>query len=157
MSHVTDIKIKGDFKVTNLSTLEAAARRCGMVLKRDQKTFQSYGHSRPPCTHAIGLTEEMKRRFAAVNNSHGGNYADYEIGVLSDKATQGEESFGLKCDFFGGGIEFAAGKNLDNLLMYYQAESVRKAAENEGYLYSDQMMPNGELVATVDTTVKLGY
>lgn len=146
MSHVATIEIE----VKDLDALAEAAKACGLVLNRGQKTYRWYGrwvndysaadaayrHDIKPedygkCEHAISVP---------------GNAKAYEIGVVR----KANGSFGLVWDFFAGGhglMEKCSidGKAAGKLVQEYSTAVAVKKAKQQGFAVQRKQLADGRV------------
>ena len=145
MSHVTKLEAKNaEDQIKDLIALEAACKRMGLEFFQNQTRFKTYPGQPNICLHAIGL--EGKKQATGT--------AGYEIGVVESSNFPG--TFSLAYDPYGGALDRVCGKGLSNLRMRYKAEACRREAEQQGDMYSETVLPDGRIVAEIDTTMRLG-
>lgn len=128
MSHVADMELH----IKDLEALARAAKRLGMELVLDKKTFKWYG------THVGDYP--LPAGFSAQDMGHcdhamrvTGNKGAYEIGVC--KRRDGEPGYQLLFDFFAGGFGLMEkiGDSGGLLKQAYALEVAKKQLIREGY------------------------
>jgi hypothetical protein len=158
MSHITELDAdKADQAIKDLHVLKKAAERCGLEFRENQTTFHSWAtdhggqlvgdHPLPEgrtaddvgrCQHAMGIPTAQQ----------GGDLDKYEIGVVESNKYPG--TYSLLYDFFGGALERHVGDKCEDLMMFYQMEAARAAAEEQGYTYNEEKLEDGTYTATVE-------
>jgi hypothetical protein len=168
MSHITLKEAdNADQQIRDIPALVRATLRCGGQFKEGQRHFHNWaddhngklvgdwplpkGYSldelQSRCRHAIGIVPPgSHQRQTRIGN--------YEIGVVESKQYPG--TFSLVYDFYGGTLDSQFGQGGEKLLMYYHAEALRSAAQKNGDVYSETILPDGTIVAEMDTTVRMG-
>lgn len=146
MSHITELEADtADQAVKDLSILKKAAERCGLEFRENQATFHSWtsgrgGQEPNKCKHALGL--------AAADGTNKLSFDRYEIGIVDSEKFPG--TFSLKYDPYGGALDKHVGKQCETLMMFYQMEAAKAAAEEQGYTYTEEQLADGTYVATVE-------
>ncbi len=146
MSHITELEADtADLAIKDLNILKKAAERCGLEFRENQTTFHSWTSDRGSqspniCKHALGLP--------AVAGKAKENFDRYEIGVVDSKKFPG--TFSLEYDPYGGALDKHVGENCEDLMMFYQMEAARAAAEEQGYTYIEEKLEDGTYTATVE-------
>jgi hypothetical protein len=169
MSHVIEQEPdNADQAIRDLFVLKKACERCGLEFREGQTTFHNWAtdHGKlvgdwplpegrtsedvGKCTHAIGIP---------VNQQAGaGAYANYEIGVVESQKFPG--TYSLMYDFWGGTLEGKVGKRCENLLMYYQVEAAKLAAQESGHEWVEESLPDGTVFGKAivpETKVGVGF
>jgi hypothetical protein len=139
MSHITKIEIE----IMDLGALRMACTRLDLGFHENQRTFKNYNRSAEgECDHAIGLLNNAKA---------------YEIGVARRENAPGYE---LKWDSFANGYGLVDGiydgahctstnRTADGALgllkQAYAAEAAMLAAQQQGYIATEQTLSDGSL------------
>ena len=151
MSHVLLI----DVEVRDLDALEVAARRCGLELRRGQRTFRWYGtwlndfhgadaayrHGVRPedygrCEHALVVPDDAKA---------------YEIGVVR---ALDRPAFLLVWDTWDGRLEPLVGAGGGRLKQQYAVATTRREAARRGHqVRGEVLLPDG----TIKLTIKVPF
>jgi len=105
LSHVIDMELGPDQLINDLCAAKGAAERCGMVFLEGHKTFKYWGRATKSCDHAIQL----------------GN--GREMGLVPAAGNPG--SWGISLDSMDR-------HRCDDMLMYYQMECAKLAAQANG-------------------------
>lgn len=150
MSHVTDLRLK----IHDLDALEEAAEKCGLELRRDQKTFawwgtfvgdsRDYGEMRPDsmgkCEHALRVKGD---------NPRNGSAGPWEIGIAKSKDGDG---YGLFYDTYGTAgsrLTAAVEQNANKLRREYAYAVAAKKAKatlgKKGWTLSREEMIGGTI------------
>jgi hypothetical protein len=127
MSHVVDIDLAEDERVTDLEAFKSAVQRANGQLHQGQTSFTYYRGQKDQCDHA-----------ATLDNGR-------QMGLVA----QGDGTFGIKCDSMDR-------HRVDNVLMFYQMECAKAAAEAVGDIYSETLLEDGTYLVECDTTVRMG-
>lgn len=131
MSHISRVKQQ----IADLDALKAAARRCGVEFRENQRTRKWYYASKAgECDHAIGIA---------------GNSNAYEIGVRR----QADGTYALDADFFAGGfgLEDRVGAGASNLVKFYHLEAAKIKARRLGFsIVQERELPNGVIFVDVE-------
>jgi hypothetical protein len=124
MSHVSTLAIQ----VSDVDAFEAACRECGVELRREQKTFKTYGGTRNPCDMAV----------VDVSNPNA-----YEIGLV--RTADGR--YEVKTDEWGrsGGLKEKVGENAGRLLQHYGISAAKRVAQKQGMHVHEQRLPDGRI------------
>lgn len=128
MSHVAEI----DLLINDLDALDAACKRIGMELRRDQKTWHWYGTSEGDigvCDHALAVV---------------GSQRAYEVGVrLNADASKGK--FSLLYDLYrgGNGLRDKVGEDCNKLKQAYATEVAIKQAKRQGFQVHESLKQDG--------------
>ena len=151
MSHVATVQVE----IKDLDCLEAAAKRCGLVFKRDQKEFKWYGRwmndyaeddaaykalgidpkDYGKCIHAIGIE---------------GDKSAYEIGIVNNP----KGGYALLWDFYAGGHGLMKHVHADSektrsgigkLQQAYAIEVAKKNARKQGFSVSEKQQKDGSI------------
>jgi hypothetical protein len=142
MSHITTKEAdNADQQIKDFIALRrAVARFPGAILHEGKTKFTAYGTEANRVNnvrHVIGVQDKR-----------------YEIGVFESQKFPGTMS--LAFDTYSGELEPIFGRGCENLLMFYHAEALRSVAQRNGDMYSEQVLPDGTIIAEMDTTVRLG-
>jgi len=157
MSHVVETEPDGpDQGIRDLYVLKKAAERCGLVFNEGQTHFRTWADDHNgrlvgdwplpegrtlddvgKCAHALSLPNAAK---SGVDS--------YEIGVVESKKHPG--TYSLMYDFWRGALEKKAGNWCEDLLMYYQMEAAKLAAEEQDHTYVEEQLADGTFVARVE-------
>ena len=152
MSHVMLI----DVVVRDLDALEVAAVRCGLELRRGQRTFRWYGrwmndfhatdaafrHGVPPesygtCEHALAIP---------------GDAHAYEVGLI--RAPDGR-GFRLLWDGWDRRLEPLIGASGGRLMQQYAVAATRREAARRGHqVRGEVILPDGTIRLTLKVPVK---
>lgn len=131
MSHLVTLRTQ----ISNLDCLNTACDKLGLDLKLGQKSFKSYGSSRPRCEHAISLRNPQA--------------TDYEIGVVKDG-----EIYTFQFDFYNqhDRLEKQVGPNCDLLTQRYAVEVATHEAMSKGF----EVFETREQDASITLQVSVG-
>jgi hypothetical protein len=140
MSHVVEVQLQ----VKDLDCLQAAAKRLGLVLNRNQTTYRWWGRSVGDYPIPEGFTAEdlgkCEHAVSLPNDDH-----NFEIGVCRQK---GAKHYTLLYDFFGyrgEAIEAKVGKACAKLKQAYAAEVAKKAAMKQGWAVREKVLEDGTI------------
>jgi hypothetical protein len=165
MSHVATIEIE----IKDLAALEAAAHDCGLVFKRNQKTYRWYGRSvgdypipagftaeeLGTCEHAIGFESDKGRPIEVDGEIVDFTCPPYEIGVVPRR--DGKPGYALLWDFFCGGfgLEAAVGVKAQKLVQRYAVQVAKRTAQKQGYACREAVKEDGTV--QLELTRRAGY
>ena len=156
MSHVEEIEPEvADQGIINLSILARAAARCELRLERDQQTYRWYGQHVGDYPMPAGRSEKDlgKCTHALV---HADGAEKYEVGVIPSLKHPG--TWTLVYDFWDSSLQPKIGKNAGKLLAFYQAETAKEIAWQNGYDNVQEIVnADGSIDIIVETTEQLGY
>ena len=143
MSHVATI----DVHITDLTALEQAAKRLGLELVRDQKTYRWWGHSVGDYPLPEGFGKDDLGKCEHAIRIPGDNRA-YEVGVVARR--DGKPGFTLMWDFYAGGygLEAKVGEGAKKLIQGYAVEKARIAAMRQGLRVHETRRADGAVVLT---------
>ena len=159
MSHVTEHEAdSADQAIKDLFIFKKAAERCGLEFREGQNTFHTWANDHGgrlvgdwplpegrtaedvgKCLHAVGIP---------AGERSGSDYDKYEIGIVESNKFPG--TYSLLYDFYGGSLEKRVGKKCEDLLMFYQMEAAKQAAEEQGHIYSETQLEDGTYTARVE-------
>lgn len=140
MSHIVTV----DLEITDLKSLEIAAKKIGLEFVRDSKKYKWYGVSvgdyplpKGFNTSDLGKCEHEIR--VPDNNSA------YSIGVVPRR--DGKAGYTLMYDFYNGGYGLmkVAGSKCSELLMRYTAEVTIKEMRKKGFRSTVKRKSDGTL------------
>lgn len=141
MSHVARIEIE----IRDLATLDAACKRIGCTLVRDQTTYRWFGRHVGDYPLPEGFTVEDLGKCTHAIRVPG---ASYEVGVTPRR--DGRPGWTLLWDFWtSGGLEHALGTGGRKLVQAYGVEAATRAARRQGYSVSETTQPDGSIVLKV--------
>ena len=131
MSHVATVELE----VRDLDALAEAAKRCGLELVRDQKTYRWYGGQQNPCDHTIRIPDARE----------GKRLGAYEVGVI--RRTDGRPGYVLEYDPWAGGkgLEELTGPKCGRLKQAYGVAVATQQARRQGFAVREQPLPNGSV------------
>lgn len=144
MSHLSDIS---GIEVRDLECLEAAAKQCGLELRRDQKTYKWFGRHVGDYPMPEGMTAaDLGKCDHAL--SVVGRPGAYEVGVVK----RPDGTLRLLWDFWDGGkgLEAAVGKDGGRLLQEYSAAVQMKQARRNGHRCTRTTLPDGRTLLTLE-------
>lgn len=158
MSHVVSL----DLEIHDLAALEAACKRIGLELRRNQKTYRWWGRSAGDyplpqgftadelgsCEHAIGIPNDTEtHRCYAPGASIGVGMIPgaYEVGVV--RRRDGRPGWTMLWDFYDGGygLEAVVGENCSKLKQAYGVEVAKRKAIQQGFRVQERKLPNGSV------------
>lgn len=149
MSHVATI----DLKIMDLDALEAAAKTCGLELRRGQKTYEWFGrwvkdyHAHDAAYKNGFDPNDYGKCDHAIINPTGGHGA-YEIGVVA----RDDGSYALIYDFWGtsGRVlkDKVGGNNCEGLAQEYSVNVATKQAKKQGLKVKRTMLEDGSIKLT---------
>jgi hypothetical protein len=140
MSHVISMKVK----INDLECLARAAKRCGLELVKDQKTYKWWGRSVGDYPIPAGFTaQDLGKCDHAIRIP--GNSHSYEIGVVKNKTGPG---YVLLFDFYGQEKTLIpkVGKNGELLEMAYAVEIAKKDMISQGYTIRERINRHGDVI-----------
>ena len=141
MSHVAKIEIE----IKDLEALEAACKRLGFSLVREQKTFAWFGKHVGDYPLPEGFSVSDMGRCEHAIKVPG---ASYEVGVV--KRRDGRPGYTLLWDFFkSGNLAKYVGDNGQKLVQAYGVESATRAARRQGYSVTETAREDGSIVLKV--------
>jgi hypothetical protein len=126
---VIELELGEGQQLTDLFAVKQAAERCGMVFHENKKKFKYWGRNQKPCDHAIQLSNGR------------------EMGLVSSEKAPG--TWDIKLDSMDR-------HRCNDLLMYYQMECARLAAEAQGDQYTEEQQEDGSFVVRIDTSARMG-
>ena len=141
MSHIAEISLD----IKDLDALEAASKRLGMELARDQKSYRWYGRSVGDYPLPTGFAEaDLGKCDHALKVT--GKPRAYEIGIV--KRRDGRPGWQLLWDFWSGGfgLQDCVGENADRLKQGYATEVTRKYWKRKGYKVSESKREDGTVI-----------
>lgn len=123
MSHISTIRTA----INDLDALDEACRSLGLELRREQKTYRTYGGRESACEAAIVLP---------------GSARAYEVGLLrGDAAGTYELAFD---DWQGGqGMVARTGQECRTVLVEYARAKTKRLARQKGWSYREERLPDG--------------
>lgn len=127
MSHVVELALDEDQRITDLQAFGSAVQRDGGQFHQGQKTFRYYAGSTDACDHAATL--KNGRQMGLVAKSDG--------------------TYGIKCDSMDK-------RRIDRALMFYQMECAKAAAQLVGDIYHETELEDGTYLVECDTTERMG-
>lgn len=141
MSHVAII----DIVIKDLDALEAAAKRLGMELVRNQRTFQWFGISVGDYAAAADAAEKhgiAQEDFGKCDHAIRipGAVDAYEIGVL-----KGPAGYRMIWDHWDSRLRKTVGDGAGKLLQAYAIECATREARRNGYTVTERALPNGSI------------
>lgn len=132
MSHVMEIRTR----VRNLSALVIACRRLGWRFVEGQQRYAWYGTLVGDAPLPQGVRKE---ELGACDHAIRVPKASYEIGVK----LMSDGDYTLLCDTWPcGGLPRDVS---DQLTQAYVLEDIRMRAEEKGYVYTEDLQPNGDV------------
>lgn len=141
MSHVADV----DIRIKDLGALEAAIKRLGGELKRDQKTFKWYGRFMNDWSSNRAAANRMDPKdFGKCAHAIKFPGVDYEIGLVA----QEDGSFVPVYDSWGpgAGLEKIMGVGLPKLKDEYAAAVSTRVLARKGFRVLRTEGPKGEII-----------
>jgi hypothetical protein len=141
MSHVAKIEME----IKDLAALEDAAKRLGMELVRNQRTYKWYGYSVGDYPLPEGFTKEDLGKCEHALRIPGNNRA-YEVGVVARR--DGRPGYTLLWDFWSGGYGLVdkVGKDGNKLKSEYTAAVAVKHYTSKGYRVQRSYKEDGTIV-----------
>jgi hypothetical protein len=130
MSEVKKVRCE----VRDLDLLELACGDCRLELRRDQKTFKTYGGQKRKCDAAV--VNPRSRR-------------SYEIGLKREPT--GIYSMHLDNYDGGEGMVKLAGRDACKLRQRYGYRATIAAAEERGWAWNEEELPDGTIRVSVET------
>lgn len=138
MSHVATIELE----ITSLDALEEAAKRIGLELRREQKTYKWWGHSEGDYPIPVGFTEEdLGKCDHALVPTGVRQHLGYEIGVC--RRRDGRDGFTLLWDFIDDGLTKVIGQAGGKLKQAYSTVMAIRQARSMGFQVSEYQQANG--------------
>lgn len=129
MSHIIVREAEhNEHQICSLDTLERAAQRCDMSLKRNVNQ-QIYGRH---CPHALQMADVRYRG---------------QIGLGESAKFPGTFAMVYDSDY---------SSRVAELSMYHEIECAREIAMANGDLFTETKLPDGSIIAECDTSVRLG-
>lgn len=124
MSHITSIEIQ----VSDLTAFEKACREVGVELRREQKTFKSFGGNRVACDMAVAIP---------------GNRDAYEAGLVRNA----DGKYTVQVDNWSGGqgLNEKIGHNAGKLLQRYGINAATSQALKQGMSVREEVLANGQV------------
>lgn len=156
MSHISTIKTV----FRNLEDVEAAAKRLGGTLVRDQKKYRWFGEyvddtpldrgqfdSDAEYSLVLSMPREqrkahMTKRLGKCDHAIRFPHATYEVGVRKAK----DGTFKLSYDYYGeGGLFPHMGQNGGRFSQAYAVEAAKRAARIKGYSAKETVRSDGSI------------
>jgi hypothetical protein len=159
MSHVAIWKVP----VKSLDVLEAAAKRLGGVLVRNQKSFRWFGHwvDDTPIPDGLFSAVETQRLRAGSREArakvmnelmshcdHAISFGPdaYEVGVQR----QADGTYALRWDFFNGALPAKIGADGLKLMQAYNIEDAKAMSRAQGYIVTEETRKDGTVEVVVE-------
>ena len=151
MSHVAVIKTE----VKSLDALKAACKKMGLEFREGKTTYRWYGtwvrdYGQDDAAYLNGVPPEDYGK----NSEHAigipGNSTSYEIGVVKNRDSDGNELPGWKLvwDFWAGGKgldKYVGGADAGKLVAQYSVEALKEEAILQGYAVTEGVDEQGNI------------
>ena len=138
MSHV----VKCDFLISDLESLDLAAKRLGGRLVRGKKTYSWFGRHVGDYSLPAGRTKEQ---MGTCEHELVFDGCGYSVGVI--KRADGKPGYDLEYDFYGGGdgLMQRIGESAGLLKQAYAVIRAKRALAAKGLVVKEKKLPNGQI------------
>lgn len=134
MSEIRKVRCEVKATAAGLDLLDKACQDCKVELRRDQKTFETYGGRREPCDAAV--VNPASRR-------------SYEVGLTLDRR-RGLYLMNLDNYQGAGGMVKLVGRDACKLRQRYGYHATIAAAEEQGWAWNEEELPDGTIRIRVE-------